>query len=73
MGWPASTCMMEGPTYCIVVLAGIQPGCFDLFGTERIHSVRDLKGKTVASSPQKILAQGTDWRFLNQLKRELKS
>ncbi len=32
----------------IVVLAGIQPGCFELFGTERIHSVRDLKGKTVA-------------------------
>jgi len=25
------------------------------------------------SSPQKILAQGTDWRFLNELKRELKS
>jgi NitT/TauT family transport system substrate-binding protein len=32
----------------IVVLAGIQPGCFELFGTERIRSVRDLKGKTVA-------------------------
>ena len=32
----------------IVVLAGIQPGCFELFGTERIHSVRELKGKTVA-------------------------
>src|SRR6266849_6503712 len=32
----------------IVVLAGIQPGCFELFGTERIRSIRDLKGKTVA-------------------------
>ena len=32
----------------IVVLAGIQPGCFELFGSERIRSVRDLKGKTVA-------------------------
>jgi NitT/TauT family transport system substrate-binding protein len=32
----------------LVVLAGIQPGCFELFGTERIRSVRDLKGKTVA-------------------------
>jgi NitT/TauT family transport system substrate-binding protein len=32
----------------IVMLAGIQPGCFELFGTERIRSVRDLKGKTVA-------------------------
>jgi len=36
----------------IVVLAGIQPGCFELFGTPAIRSVRDLKGKTVAiSSP----------------------
>jgi NitT/TauT family transport system substrate-binding protein len=32
----------------LVVLAGIQPGCFELFGTERIRSVRDLKGKIVA-------------------------
>jgi NitT/TauT family transport system substrate-binding protein len=32
----------------IVVLAGIQPGCFELFGTDRVHSIRDLKGKTVA-------------------------
>jgi NitT/TauT family transport system substrate-binding protein len=32
----------------LVVIAGIQPGCFELFGTERIRSVRDLKGKTVA-------------------------
>jgi len=23
-------------------------------------------------SPRKIIAQGTDWRFLNELKRELK-
>jgi NitT/TauT family transport system substrate-binding protein len=26
----------------------------------------------IKSSPQKIIAQGTDWRFLNALKRELK-
>ena len=32
----------------IVVLAGIQPGCFELFGTERVRSIRDLKGKTVS-------------------------
>jgi NitT/TauT family transport system substrate-binding protein len=32
----------------IVVLAGIQPGCFELFGSERVRSIRDLKGKTVA-------------------------
>ena len=26
----------------------------------------------IKSSPQKIIAQGTDWRFLNELKKELK-
>ena len=25
------------------------------------------------SSPQELIAQGTDWRFLNELKRELKA
>ena len=32
----------------VVVLAGGHVGCFELFGTERIHAVHDLKGKTVA-------------------------
>jgi hypothetical protein len=27
----------------------------------------------VKSTPQKLIAQGTDWRFLNELKRELKA
>jgi NitT/TauT family transport system substrate-binding protein len=31
----------------IVVLGGIHVGCFELFGTERIRTIRDLKGKTV--------------------------
>jgi NitT/TauT family transport system substrate-binding protein len=26
----------------------------------------------IKSTPQKIIAQGTDWRILNELKRELK-
>ena len=25
------------------------------------------------STPNKILAEGTDWRFVNELKRELKA
>ena len=32
----------------IVVLSGLHPGCVELVGTERIRTVRDLKGKTVA-------------------------
>ena len=29
-------------------------------------------GLAGAQTPQRIIAQGTDWRFLNELKRELK-
>jgi NitT/TauT family transport system substrate-binding protein len=32
----------------IVILAGGHIGCFELFGTDQVRSVRDLKGKTVA-------------------------
>jgi len=27
----------------------------------------------IKSTPQKLITQGTDWRFLNELKRELKA
>jgi NitT/TauT family transport system substrate-binding protein len=27
----------------------------------------------IKTSPQKIIADATDWRFLNELKRELKT
>jgi len=32
----------------IVMLAGVHVGCFELFATERIRAIRDLKGKIVA-------------------------
>jgi len=32
----------------LALLGGVHAGCFELFGTERIKAVRDLKGKTVA-------------------------
>ncbi len=32
----------------IVLLAGIHVGCYEVFGTERVRAIRDLKGKTVA-------------------------
>ena len=32
----------------IVILAGVHVGCFELFGTDRIRTMRDLKGKRVA-------------------------
>ncbi len=32
----------------LVMLAGIHPGCHVLFGTDRVQTIRDLKGRTVA-------------------------
>ncbi len=37
------------------------------FYAQRLHDVG-----VIQSTPTKIVAQGTDWRFLNELKRELK-
>ena len=38
----------------------------------RFYALRMQETGLIKSSPQKILAQGTDWRFLNELKKELK-
>ena len=45
---------------------------YDPADTVRFYSLRLHEAGLVKSSPQKILAQGTDWRFLNELKKELK-
>jgi NitT/TauT family transport system substrate-binding protein len=45
---------------------------FDPGDAVRFYSLRLHEAGLVKSSPQKIIAQGTDWRFLNELKRELK-
>ena len=44
----------------ITVLAGVHPGCFELFGNENIRGIKDLKGKGVGvqalgSSPHVFL------------------
>ena len=41
--------------------------------TLRFHALRLHEVGLIKSSPQKLIAQGTDWRFLNQLKKELKA
>jgi hypothetical protein len=38
----------------------------------RFYALRLHEAGLIKSSPQKILAQGTDWQFLNELKKELK-
>ena len=39
----------------------------------RFYALRLHEAGMIKSSPQKIIAQGADWRFLNELKKELKS
>jgi NitT/TauT family transport system substrate-binding protein len=40
--------------------------------TVRFFALRAHEAGMIKSSPQQITAQGTDWRFLNELKKELK-
>jgi NitT/TauT family transport system substrate-binding protein len=45
---------------------------YDPEDTVRFYALRLQEVGMIKSSPQKIIAQGTDWRFLTELKRELK-
>ena len=40
--------------------------------TLRFHALRLREVGIIKSEPNKLIAQGTDWRFLNELKKELK-
>ena len=46
---------------------------YDPEDTLRFYSLRLREVGLIESSPQKIIAEGTDWRFLDELKRELKT
>jgi NitT/TauT family transport system substrate-binding protein len=45
---------------------------YDPEDTVRFYALRLHEVGMIKSIPQKIIAQGTDWRFLNELKKELK-
>ena len=45
---------------------------YDPEDTIRFYTLRLHEAGLVKSSPKKLIAQGTDWRFLNELKKELK-
>jgi NitT/TauT family transport system substrate-binding protein len=40
--------------------------------TVRFYALRLHEAGMIKSTPQKIIAQGTDWRFFNELKKEMK-
>jgi NitT/TauT family transport system substrate-binding protein len=46
---------------------------YDPEDTLRFYALRLHEAGMIKSSPQKIIADGTDWRFLDELKRELKA
>ena len=45
---------------------------YDAEDTLRFYALRLHEAGMIKSSPHKIIADNTDWRFLNELKRELK-
>jgi NitT/TauT family transport system substrate-binding protein len=46
---------------------------YDVADAIRFHALRLRESNFITATPAKILADGTDWRFFNELKRELKS
>jgi len=46
---------------------------YDAEDSVRFYALRMREAGLIKASPQKIIAEGTDWRFLNELKRELKA
>jgi NitT/TauT family transport system substrate-binding protein len=46
---------------------------YDAEDTIRFYALRLRETGFIKSSPQRIITDGTDWRFLNELKRELKA
>jgi NitT/TauT family transport system substrate-binding protein len=46
---------------------------YDAEDAVRFWALRMREAGFIKSTPQKIIAEGTDWRFLNELKRELKA
>jgi NitT/TauT family transport system substrate-binding protein len=41
--------------------------------TVRFYALRLREAGMVKASPQKLIAQGTDWRFVEQLRKEMKT
>jgi NitT/TauT family transport system substrate-binding protein len=46
---------------------------YDAEDTVRFYALRLHEAGMIKSDPKRIIADTTDWRFLNELKRELKT
>jgi NitT/TauT family transport system substrate-binding protein len=62
--------------YALETLSGIPYDKWRDYDAEdsiRFYALRMREAGLIKSSPQKIIADGTDWRFFNELRRELKA
>lgn len=65
----------ESPEYALQTLIDVPYGKWREYNPEdsvRFFGLRLHEVGMVKSTPQKLIAEGTDWRFLNELKRELR-
>jgi NitT/TauT family transport system substrate-binding protein len=46
---------------------------YDAADSMRFYALRLHEARMISTTPNAILAEGTDWRFVNELKRELKA
>jgi len=46
---------------------------YDAEDSVRFYALRLHELGMIKSNPKRIIVEGTDWRFLNELKRELKA
>ena len=46
---------------------------YDPEDTVRYYALRLKEAGMIKSTPKQIISRGTDWRFLNELKKELKT
>jgi len=62
MNFAAPLVMSLDAGHPIVILADVHVGCFELFGSDRVQSIKGLKGKTVAvfgmESAQHVISVG---------------
>ena len=64
------------PDYALQALKELPYGHWREYNPEetvRFYALRLREAEMVKNAPQKLIDQGTDWRFLNELKKELKT
>ena len=73
--WLADRGLSPGYDYAVQTLSenGYKWREYDAEDTIRFYALRQRDAGLIKSTPQKIIADCTDWRFLNEVKRELKA